>query len=144
MQKEYSAHSHECATLTDPSRCPQCGKPLIGLKSTQKFCNRECWNQYWREHVKTKLHTRRDQYWAEKHGTRTADDYDREQVSDGELWLARSRFWLEERDCFSLKSKPKRLPDSKPLILTGHGVQLKTERGALVVRDGYTHYRCVG
>lgn len=140
MQEEYNVPSSEGATLTDPTRCPQCGKPLIGLKSTQKYCNRECYRKYWSAHIKPKLHARRDAYWAQKHGTRTSEDYQREEERESDLWLARSRFWLEENDSVLLKGSSGHVAKLDPIILTGHGVQLRTEREALVIRDGFTHY----
>jgi len=54
-------------------------------------------------------------------------------------WAIRSEFWNSEIG----NSKPKRRKrerNSAPLILCGHGVSLRIENGALVIRDGFTHY----
>lgn len=54
-------------------------------------------------------------------------------------WAVRSEFWNFEIG----NSKPKRRKrerNSAPLILCGHGVSLRIENGALVIRDGFTHY----
>jgi CRISPR-associated endonuclease Cas1 len=54
-------------------------------------------------------------------------------------WAARSEFWASE----TTKSTPKRKLRQRnptPLILCGHGVSLRIENGALVIRDGFTHY----
>jgi CRISPR-associated endonuclease Cas1 len=54
-------------------------------------------------------------------------------------WAIRSEFWNTE----IANSKPKRLKRERnptPLILCGHGVSLRIENGALVIRDGFTHY----
>lgn len=54
-------------------------------------------------------------------------------------WAIRSDFWLSK----ITKSTPKRKVRerrSAPLILNGHGVSLRIENGALVIRDGFTHY----
>jgi CRISPR-associated endonuclease Cas1 len=54
-------------------------------------------------------------------------------------WAIRSEFWNSEIG----SSKPKRRKrerNSTPLILCGHGVSLRIEHGALVIRDGFTHY----
>lgn len=54
-------------------------------------------------------------------------------------WAIRSEFWKSGIG----DSKPKRRKrerNSAPLILCGHGVSLRIENGALVIRDGFTHY----
>ena len=54
-------------------------------------------------------------------------------------WAIRSENWLAEIE----KMQPKRrLRDRRknPLILCGHGVSMRVENGALVIRDGFTHY----
>eukprot|EP01037_Dinobryon_pediforme_P019566 gene19567-20008_t len=55
-------------------------------------------------------------------------------------WLSRSVHWgnfhAETRPATTRLRSAIRLP----LILTGHGVRLRVDHGALVVRDGFTHY----
>jgi CRISPR-associated endonuclease Cas1 len=54
-------------------------------------------------------------------------------------WAIRSAFWQSE----IANSKPKRRKrerNSMPLILCGQGVSLRIENGALIIRDGFTHY----
>ncbi|QKR98699.1 CRISPR-associated endonuclease Cas1 [Sphingomonas sp. CL5.1] len=54
-------------------------------------------------------------------------------------WAVRSEFWLSR----ATKSAPRRKLRQRnpaPLILNGHGVSLRIENGALVIRDGFTHY----
>ncbi|MBO9581444.1 MAG: CRISPR-associated endonuclease Cas1 [Sphingobium sp.] len=54
-------------------------------------------------------------------------------------WAIRSEFWLSE----IANSTPKRKLRQRnpaPLILNGHGVSMRIEAGALVVRDGFTHF----
>jgi len=56
-----------------------------------------------------------------------------------EDWAIRSAFWQSE----IANSKPKRRKrerNSTPLILCGQGVSLRIENGALVIREGFTHY----
>jgi len=60
-----------------------------------------------------------------------------ERIADD--WAIRSAFWQSE----IANSKPKRRKrerNSTPLILCGQGVSLRIENGALVIRDGFTHY----
>jgi CRISPR-associated endonuclease Cas1 len=39
-----------------------------------------------------------------------------------------------------VRPRKKRERNSNPLILCGHGVSLRVEQGALIIRDGFTHY----
>lgn len=54
-------------------------------------------------------------------------------------WAIRSEFWLSEYGK-ALPIRKARQRNPAPLILNGHGVSLRVESGALVIRDGYTHY----
>ena len=61
------------------------------------------------------------------------------EISPADEWAIRSEFWNSEIG----NSKPKRRKrerNSTPLILCGHGVSLRIESGALIIRDGFTHY----
>ena len=54
-------------------------------------------------------------------------------------WAERSEFWLDTTDSISPKRKARERPDA-PLIICGNGMSLRVEGGALVIRDGFTHY----
>ena len=54
-------------------------------------------------------------------------------------WAIRSEFWISEI-AVSKPKRRKRERNSSPLILCGHGVSMRIENGALVIRDGFTHY----
>lgn len=59
--------------------------------------------------------------------------------NDGSEWAARSDYWLQLADA----AKPKRRLRQRnpaPLILCGHGVSMRIDNGALVIRDGATHH----
>ena len=59
--------------------------------------------------------------------------------NDNAEWAHRSQFWLQ----LSEAAKPKRRLRQRnpaPLILCGHGISLRIENGALVIRDGFTHH----
>jgi CRISPR-associated protein Cas1 len=60
------------------------------------------------------------------------DGDDLEWAERGEHWLADSRAAILPRG--------KRERRHQPLILCGHGVSLRIDSGALVIRDGFTHY----
>jgi CRISPR-associated protein Cas1 len=54
-------------------------------------------------------------------------------------WRNRCDFWLAQT---SKSGSPRRLREREkhPLILTGHGLSLRVDKGCLLVRDGLTHY----
>ena len=59
--------------------------------------------------------------------------------SDDLGWADRCNYWLKTT---APKSRQfvQRAGIRHPLILTGHGVSLRVEKGSLLVRDGFTHY----
>jgi len=59
--------------------------------------------------------------------------------SDNSDWAIRSEFWLSEY-VQSLPKRKLRQRNPAPLILNGHGVSLRVDGGALVIRDGFTHH----
>jgi CRISPR-associated protein Cas1 len=61
-------------------------------------------------------------------------------LSDSELdcWQDRCEFWQSESDTPSTRKRRER--EKSPLILTGHGLSLRVEKGSLSIRDGNTHY----
>ncbi|HEY1604499.1 MAG TPA: CRISPR-associated endonuclease Cas1 [Allosphingosinicella sp.] len=60
-------------------------------------------------------------------------------LKESDHWAERSDFWIEDAAA-RIKSRRKRERNPNPLILCGHGVSLRVENGALVIRDGFTHY----
>lgn len=59
--------------------------------------------------------------------------------ADDNDWAERSDHWIAE----SIGISPKRRVRQRnpgPLILCGHGLSMRIESGALVIRDGFTHY----
>lgn len=64
-------------------------------------------------------------------------------ASDGDqnaTWADRSIYWLEQaQPPEPRQANQKRFP-KRPLILVGHGIRLRVDNGALVVRTGLTHY----
>lgn len=53
-------------------------------------------------------------------------------------WYERSKFWQSESEPSSTRRRRER--EKNPLILTGHGLSLRIEKGSLSIRDGNTHY----
>jgi CRISP-associated protein Cas1 len=58
---------------------------------------------------------------------------------DDEPWSSRCEFWHDQAWSAETSSRRKR-PIPPPLILSGHGVRLRVNAGALLVTNGFTHY----
>lgn len=58
---------------------------------------------------------------------------------DSAAWADRCRYWFNAITQPKRSGPPKR-HSHEPLILTGHGMRLCVHHGALVVRNGFTHY----
>ena len=59
--------------------------------------------------------------------------------SDGSAWAERGEYW-KEHPRLKARQLPNRPQIRPPLILSGHGVRLRVDHGALVVTNGLTHY----
>lgn len=55
-------------------------------------------------------------------------------------WVDRCHYWLTSRRPEKRRPGPPARHTHEPLILTGHGMHLRVHHGALVVRNGFTHY----
>jgi CRISP-associated protein Cas1 len=59
-------------------------------------------------------------------------------VERSDIYAQRCAFWIaESAPKFSRRIRER---EQRPLILTGHGLSLRVDKGSLLVRDGYTHY----
>lgn len=58
---------------------------------------------------------------------------------EADEWALRSEYWAS-RDADRSPRRLKRQRQKRPLILCGHGIHLRVDRGTLFVRDGFTHY----
>ena len=63
----------------------------------------------------------------------------RVELEDDESWCARCSLW-ERRATKAAAGRAKRERPRVPLILSGQGVSLRVENGALTIRNGFTHY----
>jgi CRISPR-associated protein Cas1 len=59
--------------------------------------------------------------------------------TEDDAWAARNEHWLA-RTAQPGTGNRKRKSARKPLILTGHGIRLRVDHGALLIQDGFTHY----
>jgi CRISPR-associated protein Cas1 len=53
-------------------------------------------------------------------------------------WAERCRHWIAESD--PKVSRKRREREKNPLLLTGHGLSIRVDKGCLSIRDGNTHY----
>lgn len=58
---------------------------------------------------------------------------------DDTEWAERNSYWQSEAIA-KLPKRKLRQRNPAPLILNGHGASMRIENGALVIRDGFTHY----
>jgi CRISP-associated protein Cas1 len=61
------------------------------------------------------------------------------QVAPVDIWRERCAFWIDQAE----REKPTRLRRERQknaLVLAGHGLSIRVDKGCLVVRDGNTHY----
>ena len=58
---------------------------------------------------------------------------------DFQGWTVRNEHWLDQSHR-ALTSRAARERPREPLVLCGHGVKLSVHHGALIVRNGFTHY----
>jgi hypothetical protein len=64
---------------------------------------------------------------------------DMELEQDDIAWATRSGMWQSRAEKASAR-RTKRAKARPALILAGHGVSLRVEKGALTIRNGFTHY----
>ena len=55
-------------------------------------------------------------------------------------WADRCSYWLDQTPTELTKRATRKRWVRKPLVLTGHGVRLRVEKGSLLISDGFTHY----
>ncbi len=58
--------------------------------------------------------------------------------SGSKAYSERSAFWVSQ--CTPTRSRRVREREATPLIITGHGLSIRVDKGCLLVRDGNTHY----
>jgi len=57
----------------------------------------------------------------------------------GSQWAERCQYWQAAYEA-SLPVRKRRERQNAPLILTGHGLSIRVDRGALFIKDGLTHF----
>ena len=59
-------------------------------------------------------------------------------VSNTDLWRDRCAFWIEQSTRKTTRLRRER--EKHPLVLAGHGLSIRVDKGCLLIRDGTTHY----
>lgn len=62
------------------------------------------------------------------------------QEDDVDGWAERGAYWMRELETRSARHDKRLKFLHEPLILSGHGVRLRIDRGTLLVKNGFTHY----
>lgn len=60
-------------------------------------------------------------------------------IKPADEWAIRSEFWIDE-NAKSERKRRRRERNCNSLILTGHGTSLRIENGALVIKQGFSHF----
>ncbi len=111
--------------------CDECGDRFEAAGNKRRFCSRACYQKWWLINVKEKANRGRR--------LGRAPDPEPDPIpDDNTLWALRGNYWLGEAKISSLETGRNR--KSEPMILTGHGVYLGVSHGALLIRNGFTHY----
>src|ERR1051325_11426924 len=58
---------------------------------------------------------------------------------DDAEWAERSAYW-EQQTAWAPRHPHQKRKHRNPLVLGGHGVRLRIDRGSLLVQNGFTHY----
>ncbi len=141
--------------------CEQCGSRFVPKRQTKgRFCTADCYRTWWktngqREYSRRGLE-RLEALRAEGRDPRSTDQAthkrrmafrnsalvlaEQDDDSDDGAWAERGAYWQEIAD------PPEGTPslwarvEREPLILSGHGVWLRVNHGALEIKHGFTHY----
>src|SRR5262249_13777235 len=142
MREEYSLRDYHRSNRREPVICELCGTVFLPDAPGLTVCSLECFNTHEADRQKPKVRTyhigeSRPEPPKPKPQLGPEDD----PLDDDELWAARAKYWQSiEAESPARKNANVRRIERRPLVLTGHGVQLRLDRGTLFVRNGFTHY----
>jgi CRISP-associated protein Cas1 len=125
--------------------CLYCKAPLPQASPLQFFCSENCLKD-WQATQTVKPQEKASSTGYVRQAEIPKDEWqiaaEADDTKDDALWVKQAKHW-------EAQSKPQLLPrrwartkkvEPKPLILTGHGLQLRLDRGALLVKNGFTYY----
>lgn len=138
MQKKYKTQAAPLEKVLASIKCKECKKPFTPKYKEQKFCSRPCYTAYLKANAPG---TRLEKLFKPRNSKQNlTDPFDE---VDDQLWAERAKYWEEQvsgpvplAKRFGRGAIRKR----SPLVLTGHGIRLSVERGALFVQNGYSYY----
>jgi len=142
MREEYSLRDYHKRNQAEPVICELCGSVFLPDAPGLTVCSLDCYDAHEAGRPKQKVRTyrineSRPEAPRPKPQTRPEDN----PLADDELWAARAKYWQgTESRSPARKNANRRTSERRPLVLTGHGVQLRIDRGTLFVRNGFTHY----
>lgn len=132
-------------TATRPDtrpRCEICQQPFTpppprrGQKP-QRFCSRACSQESWKHAVQPQAS---DKGAVTRWGSAPQAPPTAPTPDDDRVWAERGRLWSQRVVPVSPDTLPTRKRRSEPVVVAGHGVRFNIEQGALVIRNGFTHY----
>lgn len=146
MQEEFtpSSSSHGQSKV-----CAHCGVRFDTKDKRQKYCSRACYQQWWIANKQRDAAARGFERIVGMqaglptvlHTSRAPEPYIEDDDADDLEWAERGEYWGAVADAPTRQRAARRgAHRAQPLVLTGHGVQLRVDHGALLVRDGFTHY----
>ncbi len=139
--------------------CEQCGSTFVHIRRTQgRFCSRACYQLWWTATKQVsaarkgadRLAELRDQgkdprksehaTWKRQMSYRNLalSAPPQDTTEDDPSWSERGTYWETAFTPTKVTSPWRR--DRMPLVLGGHGVQLRIDAGTLLVRNGLTHH----
>ncbi len=126
-------------TYPDSLNCEHCGNPFKPTKDRRRFCSKQCFHDW----EKAKALEARP---FGRPGGRAVKQMSAHSVKQfrklDNSFAERCQFWMAEFEKeFRAKSNLSGRREIRlPLVLTGHGISINIESGALFVRDGLTHF----
>jgi CRISPR-associated endonuclease Cas1 len=147
--------------VREPRRCQYCGQEFIPKRQTKGlFCSRACYWAWWAATRQPELskegNAKLDELRAQGKDPRASEQatWKRrmafrnsaltmvadEDEGDDLLWAERARYWQEQAAPEEAEPLFYRRQEAQPLVLAGHGLRLRVQRGTLVISHGFTHY----
>lgn len=115
--------------------CSVCNSPFVILDKRNRVCSDECLTKWQKKRAKQ---TQRKRI-RRKDGTVIDFPVNADEPDDFD-WAQRANLWISATPPAPLKASKKAPPRGEPIVLAGHGIRIRTERGALVIHNGFTHY----
>lgn len=126
-------------TYPDSLNCEHCGNPFKPTKDRKRFCSKQCFHGWEKaKALEARPFGRPSGRPVKRMSAASVKDFRKLDNA----FADRCQFWLSEfeRDFRAKSNLSGRRETRLPLVLTGHGISISIESGALFVRDGLTHF----